>query len=301
MWTSTASNSTASTSAASTSARRKARTMTTETAENAPRGAIAPIRREVRVRCDAETAFELFTAHLAAWWPLAEFSVFGARASVAFEDRRVVERLGSEHAVWGTVLEWDPPDGFSMTWHPGQDPDRATQVAVSFQSDGDGTVVTLTHTGWERLSEPEAAREEYNSGWPHVLAGFGRLLEAGPVAEGQAGSEVDATEDADDSTAGQEWFALHHRPGAALSDGDSVFAHPLFAEHVAFLGRLRERGWLVAAGPVSTAEGEGMTVVRVPAECVDELTAMAREGDRSVAESLLVVQVQRWNVRFAGV
>jgi uncharacterized protein YciI len=285
--------------------------MTAETAESAQQGAVAPIRREVRVGCDAETAFELFTAHLAAWWPMAEHSVYGARASVAFEDGRVVERLGSEHAVWGTVLEWDRPDGFSMTWHPGQGPERATEVAVSFQADGDDTVVTLTHTGWERLAEPEAAREEYNSGWPHVLAGFGRLLEAGPDAEGEAGSEVDATAtadadadaDADDSiasTAGQEWFALHHRPGAALSDGDSVFAHPLFAEHVAFLGRLRERGWLVAAGPVDAANGEGMAVVRVPAGSGPALEELARADDASVTGGVLTVAVRPWDVRFTG-
>ena len=40
--------------------------MTAEPAASAPPGAVAPIRREVRVQCDADTAFELFTAHLGA-------------------------------------------------------------------------------------------------------------------------------------------------------------------------------------------------------------------------------------------
>ena len=259
--------------------------MTTEAAENVSPGAVAPVRREIRVACDVATAFELFTAHIGAWWPLGTHSVFGARASVAFEDGQVVERLGAQHAVWGTVREWDRPDGFSMTWHPGQGPERATDVAVAFSADGDGTVVTLTHTGWERLADPEAAREEYNSGWPRVIAGFGRLVEG---------------DSDDDSTDGQEWFALHHRPGAALADGDSIFAHPLVAEHVAFLGRLRERGWLVAAGPVDAANGEGMAVVRVPAGSGPALEELARQDDASVTGGALTVSVQPWDVRVTG-
>jgi uncharacterized protein YciI len=96
------------------------------------------------------------------------------------------------------------------------------------------------------------------------------------------------------------WFVLHHRPGPAVADGGSVFAHPLFREHVAFLTRLRERGWLVAAGPIPAVEGAGMTVVRVPQEAADELAALAREDDQSVTGGLLTVEVQAWDVRFTG-
>ncbi|WP_161988631.1 SRPBCC domain-containing protein [Pedococcus bigeumensis] len=210
--------------------------------------------------------------------------MFGAKGSVAFEDG-VVERLGAQHAVWGTVLAWERPTGFAMTWHPGQGAERATEVAVSFESEGDGTLVTLTHTGWERLAEPAAAREEYNGGWPHVLAGFGHLVEG----------------DADEGSDGQEWFALHPHPWAALADGESIFAYPLFPEHLAFLGRLRERGWLVAAGPVDAAKGEGMAVVKVPAGSGTELEELARRDDPSVVGEALAVTVQPWDVRFTGV
>ena len=249
---------------------------------------VAPLRRQVRVRCDTDTAFELFTAHLGAWWPLDTHSVFGARGSVAFEDGVVVERHGAESAVWGTVLRWDRPTGFAMTWHPGHGPERATEVAVHFAPDGDGTIVTLTHSGWERLAEPDAARKEYDRGWPHVLAGFTDLLVA----------ELDAEERLHDGS--DEWFALHHRAGPALADGGSVFSHPLFAEHVAFLRRLRERGWLVAAGPVDAAHGAGMAVVRVPAGAGAELEELVRSDDGSVTGGVLTAEVQPWDVRFTG-
>jgi hypothetical protein len=146
------------------------------TAESArPAGSVAPLRREVRVPCDADTAFELFTAHIAAWWPVASHSVHGAQASVAFEDGLLVERLGSQSSLWGTVLDWDRPRGFRMTWHPGHPPERATEVAVAFEPDGpDGaaTIVTLTHTGWEHLERGAQLRERYGHGWPVVLGRF---------------------------------------------------------------------------------------------------------------------------------
>ena len=247
------------------------------------------------MRCDVDTAFELFTAHLGAWWPLGSHSVFGAEGSVAFEDGVVVERRGADQAVWGTVLRWDRPGGFAMTWHPGQGPERATEVAVSFESDGDGTLVTLTHTGWERLAEPEPVRDEYERGWPVVLGGYEGLLVAEPtVAEPTVAERSVQTERAD------SWLALHHRPGDHLPEGTSVFAHPLFSEHVAFLHRLQERGWLVAAGPVDAAQGHGMAVVRIPLGELDELTRLAREDDGSVAGGLLTVDVQPWDVRFTG-
>jgi uncharacterized protein YciI/uncharacterized protein YndB with AHSA1/START domain len=253
---------------------------------------VTPVRREVRVACDQATAFELFTAHIGAWWPLARHSVYGEQASIAFEDGELVERLGTKADVWGSVLDWDRPRGFRITWHPGQGPERATEVSVSFEADGATTLVRLVHTGWERLGElADAARTEYDSGWPLVLAGFARTIEGPTPAASGAGASSDR---------GGRWFALHHRPGPALAGGGSVFAHPLFAEHLAFLGRLRDRHWLVAAGPVSAADGEGMAVVRIPADHADELATLAHEDDASVTGGLLTVTVQPWDVRVTG-
>lgn len=278
--------------------------MSTETSRQQ---VVAPVRREVRVACDAGTAFALFTAHLGAWWPLASHSVFGEQGSVAFEDGVVVERRGSDSAVWGTVQRWDPPTGFAMTWHPGQGPERATEVAVEFSPDGDHTLVTLTHTGWERLAEPQPVRDEYEKGWPVVLAGYEGRLGDGQSGDGQPGDEQSVGDGqlvSDQQSAEDEpqdrWYALHHRPGPALAAGGSVFEHPLFREHVAFLNRLGERGWLVAAGPVDAANGAGMAVVRIPAHAGAELDELAHTDDRSVTGGVLTVRVEPWDVRFTG-
>ena len=95
------------------------------------------------------------------------------------------------------------------------------------------------------------------------------------------------------------WFVLRHRPGPAIQEGGSVFAHPGFAEHVAFLQRLHESGLLVAAGPLPEEPGAGMTVVRVPAGDVD-VHDLATRDDLSVVNGVLSVEVSQWAVRFTG-
>jgi hypothetical protein len=79
---------------------------------------------------------------------------------------------GTRH-VWGSLLAWDPPHGFEMTWHPGQPVEHATRVRVRFAPAGAGTELHLAHDGWEaRGTEAAATRASYNNGWPRVLARF---------------------------------------------------------------------------------------------------------------------------------
>jgi uncharacterized protein YciI/uncharacterized protein YndB with AHSA1/START domain len=248
---------------------------------------IAPIRRYVEVRASVETAFALFTSHISSWWPLKRHSVFGSEALVAFEGDRLVERHGDEHAVWGEVLEWDPPRALRLAWHPGLDRAQATDVHITFADDDGVTLVTLVHTGWEAVDDPAGTAHEYGQGWPLVLAQFA----------GRVNAEADDNDEPTD-----EWYALVHTPGPALADGASIFASASFAEHLAFLERLRERGLLVAAGPIAPERGEGMAVVRVPAELAGgvDIVELATKDDKCVAGGYLDVEVRPWDVRFTG-
>jgi uncharacterized protein YndB with AHSA1/START domain/uncharacterized protein YciI len=245
---------------------------------------VPPLRREVLVAASPETAFALFTAHIDRWWPMARHSVFGGAAIVAFEGDRVVERLGDESSVWAEVTAWDPPRSLTLSWHPGRDDSRATDVSVTFEGVDDGTLVRLVHSGWERTEDPAAAAADYAQGWQGVLAGY-------------AASLAGATPDTETGT----WYALVHTPGPALADGESIFAHPAFAEHFAFLGRLQEQGLLVAAGPVDPDNGEGMAIVRVLPEHGDvDIEHLANTDDLCVAGGFLQVAVRPWSVRLVG-
>src|SRR6266511_4241855 len=214
---------------------------------NAPVAQLPPIRRQVVVPSSVEVAFDVFTEEIALWWPLEDHSVYGKGGDVAFRDGRLVERAadGDGEAVWGTVLDWQPPHRLRLTWHPGAGADRASEVEVRFAAiTDDQTLVTLEHSGWERLPNPGDAREEYGRGWPAVIGSYARRAGAA-VRPGDAG-------------AGPVWLALVHTAGPALAPGTSPFAHPDFPEHIAFLRKLRERGVLLAAGSLD-GPATGMT------------------------------------------
>lgn len=238
---------------------------------------VPPIRRTVVVDASPVTAFEIFTARIGQWWPLADHSVYGAGANVSFTDGELIEQAADgRSATWGTVTRWEPGVAVAFTWHPGTTPERASQVEVTFTADGTQTLVSLQHAGWEVYDDPAAARAEYGEGWPAVLGGY---------------------RDHSDHHDGETWVALLHRPGPAAPASGSVFDDPRFADHVAFLRRMSEAGYLVAAGPLADAAGEGMTILRLPgANQIDRAAQLATEHDASVAGGFFTVAVRPWQV-----
>lgn len=97
--------------------------------------------------------------------------------------------------------------------------------------------------------------------------------------------------------ADETWAALLHEPGPAAPTSGSVFEDPRFGDHIAFLRRMGEEGHLVAAGSFGDAEGQGMTILRLPgAGRMDEIRRLATEEDRSVAAGFFRVTVHPWNV-----
>jgi uncharacterized protein YciI len=236
---------------------------------------LPPLRRQIIVPADAGTAFAVFTDQIGAWWPMAGLSVYGARSTATFRDGVLVETgPGGEESVWGEVLVREPPGLLRMTWHPGYGVERASVVEVTFVPVTDTqTLVTVTHTGWERFAEPVPAREEYRRGWPGVLRDFSALV---PAAE---------------PGAGPVWLVLDHTPAPGVAD---PFAHPGFAGHPAWLEGVRDLGLLVGAGPFP-GSGEGMTIVQLddPGTAA-ALLRSANEDDTSVSGGVLEVRARPW-------
>ncbi len=144
---------------------------------------------------------------------------------------------GAEDSVWGTVTRWEPGSLVAFTWHPGQGDAAASHVTVTFEETDGKTWCTLEHAGWEIFGDQAAqAREKYDHGWPVVLGRFVELAGHG-VSE-------------------DTWVALFHRPADPAVAG-GVFADPRLGDHVAFLERMAEAGYLVAAGPLPTDPARG--------------------------------------------
>lgn len=139
---------------------------------------IEPVRKQLKVSLPVEKAFELFTAGIGRWWPMATHSVGEEQAETCFFEGwvggRIMEVLkdGSQ-SEWGKVIAWEPFHRVSFHWYPGRTPDTAQEVTVTFNGIPGGTEVELVHVGWETLGEDALARRNgYDTGWDYVLAKY---------------------------------------------------------------------------------------------------------------------------------
>ena len=146
---------------------------------------IEPVRKTAVVPCERDEAFDIFTARMQDWWPLATHSVAGNHAvSVVVTPPAVGGQIIESAAdgrtfVWGTITEWSPGKKVAFTWHPGHDADEATLVEVSFAAaPAGGCAVELVHSGWERRTDGVDMRASYVPGWDVVLAPYLTLAAA---------------------------------------------------------------------------------------------------------------------------
>lgn len=158
--------------------------MTAELSAIATRAAPPPVVKRIVVRMDPDGAFDLFTREMSLWWPLRTHSCAGDDSvRVQVEPHvggQIIETAkDGSRAPWGTVLAWEPPRRFAMTWHPMSDPAQATRVEVSFMPDSEGGCrVELVHSGWEaRGVDADAWRTRYEGGWVAVLECYQRAAE----------------------------------------------------------------------------------------------------------------------------
>ena len=85
---------------------------------------------------------------------------------------------------------WDPPERFRLNWHPGSDLEHATDLEVTFTPDGEDTLVTLVHSGWERTAAPEEMARNYDTGWAYVLGWYDAMVGRIAAAIGRRGGRV---------------------------------------------------------------------------------------------------------------
>lgn len=139
---------------------------------------IAPVVVSIEVERSPAVAFARFTENLPEWWPVDGHSIGEDKvAALIVEGRlggRIVERWhdGTQYS-WATFTEWAPPHSFTMAWRPNPDPGPMTDVTVTFTPTQTGTLIELTHSGWERLGDGGGElRRNYETGWPKVMSAF---------------------------------------------------------------------------------------------------------------------------------
>jgi hypothetical protein len=144
-----------------------------------------PIRKTLHVPLRPKTAFELFTENLDAWWPTDSHSLSAGDGEVP-QDVKIDKKVGGhitetkadgEQGRWGTITRWEPGRAVGVSWYVGRDESEATDVTVVFTPTDTGTMVELTHDGFERLGDVAVAMHgNYTKGWDYVLIGkFGQF------------------------------------------------------------------------------------------------------------------------------
>lgn len=138
----------------------------------------APVVKSLRVPVTPDRAFDIFARETARWWPLDKHSMSGMSGEtsrlVAIEPcfgGAITETLhDGTKAHWGHVTDWAPGLRLGIAWHVGQHEAMATTITVTFVEDQGGTLVTLSHLGWEVLgARATATRQNYDTGWDHVV------------------------------------------------------------------------------------------------------------------------------------
>lgn len=126
----------------------------------------------VFVRVAVDHAFDVFTREIDLWWRTGPaYRIAGRRrGQLVFEPRlggRLFETFDSPskhkpegHTIQvGEVVEWEPPRRLALTWRGVNfKPHEFTRVEVRFEPSGEGTMVTVVHSGWSSLPADHPAR-----------------------------------------------------------------------------------------------------------------------------------------------
>ena len=81
---------------------------------------------------------------------------------------------GQKHDVGGVYREFVPNEKLVFTWAWKSTPERDSLVTITFRSDGNGTVMTLTH---EQFFDDEA-RDRHQNGWNGAMDKLDKYLTA---------------------------------------------------------------------------------------------------------------------------
>jgi uncharacterized protein YndB with AHSA1/START domain len=122
----------------------------------------------VFVRVGREDAFDIFTREIDAWWRTGpQYRIAGRRRGQIFLEPKLGGRMfetfdlttGSRTIEVGKVTEFEPPARLALEWRGVNfKPHEKTFVEVSFEAQGEGTMVTVRHRGWSALPDDHPAR-----------------------------------------------------------------------------------------------------------------------------------------------
>lgn len=150
-----------------------------------------------------EDAFEVFTREIDLWWRQGpQYRIAGRRRGQLFleagDGGRLFETFeasrGPATIEVGRVTAWEPPRRLALEWRGVNfRPQEKTFVDVAFEPSGEGTLVTVRHSGWSALPDDHPVRHglvgvafsrRIGLWWGDLLTSFREHVDAGGARAG---------------------------------------------------------------------------------------------------------------------
>jgi uncharacterized protein YndB with AHSA1/START domain len=122
----------------------------------------------VSVDVPVDLAFRVFTEEIDQWWlHSVRYRVAGKRRGIVHLEPKLGGRLfesfeareGTRVVETGVVTAWEPPTRLVFEWRAVNfAPAEKTEVEVTFEPSGGGTLLTLVHRGWSAIRPDHPAR-----------------------------------------------------------------------------------------------------------------------------------------------
>lgn len=143
------------------------------------------ITKTLRLPISKSRAFEHFVTNINKWWP-PEYTWSGKKLNeirIEPEENGLCTEIGPNNfrCDWGSVTIFKKPEMLAFKWQispqriPEPDPDKASEVTITFKEEESGSVMHFEHTHFENHGEgSEGYQQAMNSkqGWDYILSKY---------------------------------------------------------------------------------------------------------------------------------
>lgn len=142
------------------------------------------VERTITIAAKPERVFQAWVEEMNQWWTKPYYNDHERVIGLYMEPKlggRYIEQWDENGGGFliGTIVEWLPPLRLAYTWSERDWAGVSTLVRIEFTKDGDGTRMTYTQEGFERLPEGVQIRDGYDRGSEELTSRLKAYVEKG--------------------------------------------------------------------------------------------------------------------------
>jgi uncharacterized protein YndB with AHSA1/START domain len=142
------------------------------------------VERTITIAAKPERVFQAWVEEMNQWWTKPYYNDHERVIGLYMEPKlggRYIEQWDENGGGFliGTIVEWLPPLRLAYTWSQQDWAGVSTLVRIEFIKHGDGTRMTYTQEGFERLPEGAQIRDGYDRGSEELTSRLKAYIEKG--------------------------------------------------------------------------------------------------------------------------